>query len=143
MSTWTSFVELWTVCNCDFNANFLTFLDLYHLLVSLDCKNYCFHLYFAEISHFNFGGKFEFRSKLSYYNCICSYFKLIDTLCFYFTTVHCHLSAGKHLCYWPWPTWSSFPCVARHSYYLLSDLASCLCWSIFICLQKLKLSISN
>ena len=74
---------------------------------------------------------------------MCSNFKLIDTPCFYFTTVHCHLSAGKHLCYWPWPTWSSFPCVARHSWYLLSDLASCLCWSIFICLQKLKISISK
>ena len=25
MSTWTSFVKIWTVNNCEFNANFLTF----------------------------------------------------------------------------------------------------------------------
>ena len=31
--------------------------------------------------------------------------------------------------------------MARHSYYLLSDLVSCLCCSIFICLQKLRVHI--
>ena len=30
---------------------------------------------------------------------MCYNFKLIDTPCLYCTTVHCHLSAGKHLCY--------------------------------------------
>ena len=36
MSTWTSFVKIWTVSNCEFNANFLTFLGLYHLLFALE-----------------------------------------------------------------------------------------------------------
>ena len=36
MSTWTSFVKIWTVSNCKFNANFLTFLGLYHLLFALE-----------------------------------------------------------------------------------------------------------
>ena len=36
MSTWTSFVKIWTVRNCEFDANFLTFLDLCHLLFALE-----------------------------------------------------------------------------------------------------------
>ena len=36
MSTWTSFVKIWTVSNCEFNANFLTFLGLYHMLFALE-----------------------------------------------------------------------------------------------------------
>ena len=35
MTTWTSFVKIWTVNNCEFNANFLSFLGLYHLLFTL------------------------------------------------------------------------------------------------------------
>ena len=29
-------MSTWTVSNCEFNANFLTFLDLYHLLFALE-----------------------------------------------------------------------------------------------------------
>ena len=36
MSTWTSFVKIWTVSNCEFNATFLTSLGLYHLLFALE-----------------------------------------------------------------------------------------------------------
>ena len=36
MSTWTSFVKIWTDSNCKFNANFLTFLMLYHLFFALE-----------------------------------------------------------------------------------------------------------
>ena len=36
MSSWTSFVKIWTVSNCEFIANFLTFLGLYHLLFALE-----------------------------------------------------------------------------------------------------------
>ena len=36
MSTWTSFVKIWTVSNCEFNANFLTFLGLYYFLFALE-----------------------------------------------------------------------------------------------------------
>ena len=36
MSTSTSFVKIWTVSNCEFNANFLTFLGLCHLLFALE-----------------------------------------------------------------------------------------------------------
>ena len=36
MSTWTLFVKIWTVSNCEFNANILTFLSLYHLLFVLE-----------------------------------------------------------------------------------------------------------
>ena len=36
MSTRTSFVKIWTVSNCEFNANFLTFLSLYHLFFALE-----------------------------------------------------------------------------------------------------------
>ena len=35
MSTWTWYVKIWTVNNCEFNANFLAFLDLYDLLIVL------------------------------------------------------------------------------------------------------------
>ena len=35
MSTWTSFVKIWTVSNCELDANFLTFLSLYHLLFAI------------------------------------------------------------------------------------------------------------
>jgi hypothetical protein len=35
MSTWTSFVKIWTVGNFEIITNFLTFLGLYHLLFSL------------------------------------------------------------------------------------------------------------
>ena len=35
MSTWTSFVKIWTVSNCEFDANFLTFFGLYHLHFAL------------------------------------------------------------------------------------------------------------
>ena len=40
MSNWTSFVKIWKVSNCEFNANFLTFLDLYHLLYDLETIRY-------------------------------------------------------------------------------------------------------
>ena len=37
MSIWTSFVKFWTiVSDCEFDANFLTFLGLYHLLFALE-----------------------------------------------------------------------------------------------------------
>ena len=36
MSTWTSFVKIWTVDNCEFNANFVIFLGFYHLLFALE-----------------------------------------------------------------------------------------------------------
>jgi hypothetical protein len=36
MSIWTSFVKVWTVCNCGLNANFLTFLDLNQLMLYLE-----------------------------------------------------------------------------------------------------------
>ena len=35
MSAWASFVNIWTVSNCEFNVNFLTFLGLYHLFFAL------------------------------------------------------------------------------------------------------------
>ena len=36
MSTWTLFVKIWTVSNFELDANFLTFLDLYHLIFALE-----------------------------------------------------------------------------------------------------------
>ena len=39
MSTSTSFVKIWTVGNCEFNDNFLTFFGLY-LLLALCSRNY-------------------------------------------------------------------------------------------------------
>ena len=37
MNTWTSFVKIWTVCNYyEFNANSLTFWDLYYLFFDLE-----------------------------------------------------------------------------------------------------------
>ena len=36
MSIWLSFVNIWTVCNCEFNANFLTFGGLYYLFFELE-----------------------------------------------------------------------------------------------------------
>ena len=36
MSTWTSFGKIWTVSNCEFYANFLTFWGLHHLLFALE-----------------------------------------------------------------------------------------------------------
>ena len=41
LSTWTSFVKIWTVSNCEFNANFLTFWGLYHLLFALETIGVC------------------------------------------------------------------------------------------------------
>ena len=38
MSTWTSFVKIWTVSNYEFNTNFLTFLGLYYLLFALETR---------------------------------------------------------------------------------------------------------
>ena len=35
MSIWTSFVKIWTVCNCEFHANFLTFVGLYNCFSDL------------------------------------------------------------------------------------------------------------
>ena len=36
INTKTSFVKIWPVNYCEFNANFLTFLGLYHLLFALE-----------------------------------------------------------------------------------------------------------
>ena len=36
MSTSISSVKIWTDSNCEFNANFLTFLNLYYLLFALE-----------------------------------------------------------------------------------------------------------
>ena len=36
MRIWTSLVKIWTLCNCEFNENVLTFWDLYHLLFYLE-----------------------------------------------------------------------------------------------------------
>ena len=71
MNTWTSFVKIWTVSNCEFNANFVTFWGLYHLLFALETVEVSNHL-MANIwgkSQINFGVKFEFGLLLSYYNC--------------------------------------------------------------------------
>ena len=38
MSNRTSFFKIWTVSSCKFNANFLTFLSLYHFFFC--CRNY-------------------------------------------------------------------------------------------------------
>ena len=35
MSAWTPFVKIWTVSNCESDANSLKFLALYHLLFAL------------------------------------------------------------------------------------------------------------
>ena len=44
MSTWTSFVKIWTVSNCEFNVNFLTFLGLYTLA-------FCTRNYWRWLNH--------------------------------------------------------------------------------------------
>ena len=67
MSMGTSFVKIWLVCSCEFKPNFLIFWCLYHLFFDLKTigaglvKSSSDGLYLRK-SHFNFGGKFEFRS---------------------------------------------------------------------------------
>ena len=72
MRIWTSLVRIWTLCNCEFNENFLTFGDFVALVFLSEIywiylNHHLIWLIF-EKSHFNFGEKFEFRSELSYYS---------------------------------------------------------------------------
>ena len=70
----TSFVKIWTVSNCKCNGNF--FFVLYHFLFAQETigasEIIILWLIFEKKTNFNFGGKFEFGSYLSYYNCIYS-----------------------------------------------------------------------
>ena len=60
MSIWPLLVKIWTICNCEFDASFLTFLGLYLLV---------FLRYIWEKARINNGRKFEFTSWLCYYYC--------------------------------------------------------------------------
>ena len=41
MSTWKFFVKIWTVGNCELNANFLPFLGFHHLLFAQETIGFC------------------------------------------------------------------------------------------------------
>ena len=72
MSICTAFVIIWTVSNCEFNANFLTFLGLYYLLFALETIGLSWIIIWWLISEkksFQFWQEIEFGSLLSYYNC--------------------------------------------------------------------------
>ena len=89
MSTWTSFVKIWTVSNCVFNANFSAFWGLYHMLFALETigvsEIIIWWLVFEK-------KPFQFWRKIwiwvvSYYNCtvfLCNNylnFQCVETCC--------------------------------------------------------------